>query len=199
MSKILSSNERYTRCRYYGTCICWSLQKNILKLEDNAQKLSTWRKNRSLTKINMPGNGNRSTDWSSPLHLWSWSKYVTKEFNINDEGNMDLYYREKYPFCSYCGISVTMYDYDTNCKVTMGKCPLFKNIRHPYKNLATDYKTYDISYKWTEKMGGLFKWEDFAIYSREEIMSKEIQNKVRAIVTEKLPHMRIDCSMHWTE
>ena len=89
------------------------------------------------------------------VHGWytQGADCVTKEFELNQAGNLDLYFRGFYNWhgwgkysgvggeISECGSSNGLFESST-CKATMGgsteKCP--------FDMLATDYDNYDIGY-----------------------------------------------------
>ena len=143
-------------------------------------------------------------------NMYTWgAECVTKEFSLNDEGAVDLYFRGKYDnhwffrsWSGYHGIDGTMYNcgksQDPNewtCEATMGQ---HSKKLHPFKIFDTDYENYEISYScWS--FFGLFKFDNLAISSRTTEMSQETQEKVRAIVEQKLPHYKLDKGMHWTK
>mmetsp|Transcript_8664 Transcript_8664/g.14686 ORF Transcript_8664/g.14686 Transcript_8664/m.14686 type:complete len:156 (+) Transcript_8664:38-505(+) len=94
---------------------------------------------------------------------------VTKEFALNQDGDLDLYFRGYYNlFFGYYGANGTMYRCDEGspdtwtCQATMGPSPK----RLPFKIYYTDYDTMDVSYSCTEYMG-YFKKEQFAVATRE--------------------------------
>lgn len=130
---------------------------------------------------------------------------VTKEFDVNDEGAVDLYFRGLYDshwWHGYHGVQGTMYNCgksehpnDWTCQATMGSHSKHLN---PIKVFDTDYENYEISYGcWS--FHGLFSFSNLAISSRETEMSTEMQAKVRAVIEEKLPHYHMDHGMHWTK
>ena len=92
---------------------------------------------------------------------------VTKEFGLNADGDVDLYFRGYYSILfRYNGIDGTLYQCDEGtpstwtCMATMGGRPK----RHPIKMFDTDYENYEIYYDCTEFAG--FKTESFAVSSR---------------------------------
>ena len=114
---------------------------------------------------------------------------VTKEFEENEDGNVDLYFRVNQPIWGYYGATGTLYDCPIgDCKATMGE-------NHPRERASdfdifyTDYDNFEVSYNcWDWKtMFGDFHYEMLSITSREETMSDEVLNKAKAVISEKLP------------
>ena len=111
-----------------------------------------------------------------------WTDCVTKEFQLNRYGDVDLYFRGRYPIVGYKGVDGTMYECDSGlCQATMGGRPE----RHPLKIFYTDYENFEISYN-CSKWWGSAK-EMLSINSRHETLSPEMMKKARAIINEKLP------------
>ena len=106
---------------------------------------------------------------------------VTKEFAVNQDGDVDLYYRGKFPMRGYKGVDGTIYCEDGSCDATMAE----KEERYPFRIFATDYDNYQIDYFCFTKMG--VKMEYFATYTREVVNSEETDALIRAALEEKLP------------
>ena len=94
---------------------------------------------------------------------------VTKEFALNEDGDLDLYFRGYYGFLfDYYGAEGTMYQCDEGsadtwtCQATMGK----SSKRIPFEIFYTDYDNFDIMYHCTEYMG-FMKKEQFSVATRE--------------------------------
>ena len=64
-----------------------------------------------------------ASDKRNPWSRGGHTDCVTKEFQLTAEGNVDLYFRGKYPG-GYRGINGTLYECDTGlCQATMGVSP----------------------------------------------------------------------------
>eukprot|EP00355_Strombidium_rassoulzadegani_P007815 CAMPEP_0168618918 /NCGR_PEP_ID=MMETSP0449_2-20121227/6326_1 /TAXON_ID=1082188 /ORGANISM="Strombidium rassoulzadegani, Strain ras09" /LENGTH=223 /DNA_ID=CAMNT_0008659821 /DNA_START=23 /DNA_END=694 /DNA_ORIENTATION=- len=114
---------------------------------------------------------------------------VTKEFALNEDGDLDLYFRGYYSlFFDYYGAEGTMYQCDEGsadtwtCQATMGKSPK----RIPFNIFYTDYDNFDVNYSCSNVLG-YFKKEQFSVATREKVMSEETKDKVEEFVKENLP------------
>ena len=140
-------------------------------------------------------------------HNWytQYADCVTKEFELNQNGNLDLYFRGFYNWhgwgkysgvggeISDCGTSSGLLQSST-CMATMGGSPR----KLPFDMLATDYDNYDIGY-FCKDFYGFFHADNLAITSRTQEMSDEVQQEVRAVIAEKLPHYNLNDGMYWTK
>ena len=141
-----------------------------------------------------------------------WNMYttmadcVTKEFEFNENGNLDLYFRGFYNFhgwgkysgingeLSQCGTSNSFYGEPYTCQASMG----YSSHQHGFKMLATDYDNYDIYYDCHEHHG-IFHNTNLAITSRTQEMSEEVQQEVKRVIEEKLPSYNLRDGMYWTK
>ena len=128
---------------------------------------------------------------------------VTKEFEYNKDGNLDLYFRGYYNWHGwgkYSGVNGELSDCGSNmlgsstCMATMGGSPH----KIGFQMLATDYVSYDISYA-CKSFWGLFHGSNLAISSREMEMSDENQMEVRKVINEKIPEYNLEKGMYWTK
>ena len=115
---------------------------------------------------------------------------VTKEFEINDNGNLDLYFRGFYNWHGWgkysgvggevtdCGASNGLLAGST-CMATMGGRP----DKLPFDMFATDYENFDVGYS-CKSFWGLFHGDNLSISARTEVMSQEAQEKVRSLISE---------------
>ena len=129
---------------------------------------------------------------------------VTKEFELNQKGNLDLNFRGFYNWYGWggysyvegeisdCGTSSGLLKNST-CMATMRSSPKLR-----YDMLATDYDNYDITYFCTD-FYGFFHADNLSITSRTQEMSDEVQQEVRAVIAEKLPHYNLNDGMYWTK
>ena len=109
-----------------------------------------------------------------------FSGCVTKEFHVTKARVMELNFRASYPIIGYAGISGRAFNCDTGaCELSMGD---WGGSSHPFNILYTDYDNFEIYYSCTDYLWGLFKYEDLSITSRTQVMSKEVQEKVSAIL-----------------
>ena len=99
---------------------------------------------------------------------------VTKDFTLNKDGDIDLYFRGYYSlFGDYMGVDGTMYQCDEGssktwtCMATMGG----RSHRRPFKIFDTDYTSYEIMYA-CENINSFSKTELFAVSSRSPTASK---------------------------
>ena len=107
---------------------------------------------------------------------------VTKEFQMNKDGNCDLYFRGKYQNWGYRGVNGTLYECDTGlCQATMG----YSNHRSDFRIFYTNYEDFEISYRCSERNGK--KEESYSISSRHQTMSPEQYKMVKEMVADKLP------------
>ena len=127
---------------------------------------------------------------------------VTKEFQLNQEGNLELYFRgfyNLYGWGKYEGVNGELSDCGgslegSTCMATMGG----SSHKKAFKMLATDYKNYDIQYG-CKPFWGIFYSDSFSISSRTMEMSDTVQAEVRTVVKSKLPHLHLQDSMYWTK
>ena len=132
---------------------------------------------------------------------------VTKEFETNENDNLDLYFRGFYNawgFGKYRGVGGEISDCghnglaDSTCMATMGHKKPYTGQKRPFNMLATDYKSYDISYFcWSWK--GMVHVTNLGISSRSIEMSEETQEEVRKVLHQKLPGYDLSQGMYWTK
>ena len=137
-------------------------------------------------------------------NMWTTSAdCVTKEFSLNEKGNVDLYFRGYYNWHGwgkYSGIDGEISECEGGssdsytCLASMGH----SYHKSPFNVLATDYKNYDIYYHCYD-FWGLFKLDNLAITSRTPEMSLETQQEVKKVIKEKIPHYHINHGMYWTK
>merc|ERR1711998_9081 len=115
------------------------------------------------------------------------SDCTTKEFALNDDGDVDLYFRGYYGLAGkYMGVNGELYQCDEGspepftCMATMGG----GSERLPFGIFYTDYETYDISYSCVDLLDGFFKSESFAVTTREMQPSDETMEKIKNVVAE---------------
>merc|ERR1711981_406929 len=112
---------------------------------------------------------------------------VTKEFDVNTDGAVELYFRGDYQsrwWSGYHGVEGTMYNCglsdhpdDWTCQTTMGHSHHLID----FKIFDTDYENYEIYYScWS--FHGLFSFNNLAIGSRTPEMDFDTQAKVRNII-----------------
>ena len=111
---------------------------------------------------------------------------VSKEFEFDKDGNVDLYFRGKYPIVGYKGVDGVLYDCpDGQCHATMGGSPREKAI--PFDFFWTDYDNFEVSYNCSSLLGGLMKNEMLSISGRNPTMTPEVMMKAQDQIKEKLP------------
>ena len=133
----------------------------------------------------------------------AWADCVTKEFELNQDGSLDLYFRGFYNlhgWGKYSGIDGKLFDCGENslssgtCMATMGH----SQHKHPFKMFATDYENYDIYYD-CKSFWGIFHASNLSITSRKMEMSEDVQQEVRKLIKDKIPHYHLDSGMYWTK
>ena len=120
---------------------------------------------------------------------------VTKEFALNQDQDLDLYFRGYYNFLfKYMGVNGTMYQCDeasedgATCMATMHG----GSHRSPIRVFDTDYETYEIMYDCQEVLGGAMKMEMFSVTTKDVNPSDETMARVKMVVREKLPQYDLD-------
>ena len=162
----------------------------------------------SLSDIDMPAYSGKWYEVYRDKHNFHehFADCVTKEYEMNKAGNMDLYFRgywNAFGWGKYGGIGGEVSDCGTNglsdstCMARFDK-GWHKKTKHPLDVLATDNESYDIGYFcWSFK--GLFHVSNLSIFSRTPVMSEEVQEEVKTVIHDKLPHYDLSQGMYWTK
>jgi len=96
---------------------------------------------------------------------------VTKEYALDENEDIDLYFRGNYLVAGYQGVDGKLSGCGDHGKST---CYATMHNHHwgkwkeliPFNVLDTDYENYEVYYDCHNILFGLFKWTDFAVYSR---------------------------------
>ena len=133
---------------------------------------------------------------------------VTKEFNTNENGNTDLYFRGFYNWHGwgrYFGVNGELSECETGssdtytCLASMGHHGKHKYTKRPINVLATDYENYDIYYE-CHDFFGFFNMDNLSISSRNtHKMSEDKIDEVVEVVKHKLPHYNLKKDMYFTK
>ena len=112
-----------------------------------------------------------------------WAECVTKEFELREDGNVDLYFRGEYPW-GFRGATGVLYNCPQGqCEATMGSSPFRSNFDVFY----TDYNNFEIYYECQELFWGTMRNERIAISSRTPHMTPTIMNEVKKIIKDRIP------------
>ena len=120
---------------------------------------------------------------------------ITKEYALNDQGDVDLYFRGFYGLMQkYTGVNGCLYQCDEGspdtwtCQATMGG----GSHRIPFGIFDTDYETYDIMYSCENHAAGFLKNEMFSVSTRDENPSKETMDAIKKVIAKKIPQYDLD-------
>ena len=134
-----------------------------------------------------------------------FSMCITMEFSqVKADGSFDQNYRGLYwPILTYgnndgvyyqCGEDPTL---SWTCQATMGGGTITGDI----KIFDTDYTNYKVLYDCTDVMGGLMKYETFAMLAREPSMPESAYQLAKESIKAKLPQYDLDWNwwnLEWT-